>query len=563
MPEQGPTDAELLADWLKTQREAAFHALVARYAGLVHQAGLRTTGDKTLAAEASQLTFITLARKARSLGSRNSLAGWLHITAVMQSKNLLRQRLRETRKRELLRTHMETESHGPTADTWRRMQPVLDEALAALSSKDREALLLRFYRSLSVREIAAALGIATDAAQKRLDRATERLRHQLARRGCQVGTTLGAVMLAGLGADAKAAVPSTSILASKAIAAASGTTAGTLTSIGIIIMTKKAAITAGVAVLLAGAGAVALINRKDASSGTAGAGTPPAANAPAQSASSGLAPAESATDRAARNKPRDPAANPEFIQKYGDARTNLSKHVANNLISLLEDAVAMGEMATSGEMGNAFGGPRNGLRMGLGGDLNDKLKLSDEQQDKAAGIYREFQKREIVKSKESIEQLKKDPTAIMRLMLASDAHSRGEMEQEEYDQLQQTNADYLKDTVNPLDRNNFRGGQPMKDEKFRSEFQAILDPEQAETFTTASTEQAAKEQEDRSLNTLPAMDLEKMDQTVTSAKKMTTGLKSMMEGMGGLQDLGPLMEQQRKAREQRAAETGQDEPADR
>jgi len=223
----------------------------------------------------------------------------------------------------------------------------------------------------------------------------------------------------------------------------------------------------------------------------------------------------------------------------------------------------MGEMATSGEMGNAFGGPRNGLRMGLGGELSDKLALTDEQQDKAAGIYREFQKREIVKSKESIEQLKKDPTAIMRLMLASDAHSRGEMEQEEYDQLQQTNADYLKDTINPLDRNNFRGGQPMKDEKFRSEFEAILDPAQAETFTTASTEQAAKEQEDRSLNTLPAMDLEKMDQTVTSAKKMTTGLKSMMEGMGGLQDLGPLMEQQRKAREQRAAEGGQGQPADR
>ena len=32
----------------------------------------------------------------------------------------------------------------------------------------------------------------------------------------------------------------------------------------------------------------------------------------------------------------------------------------------------------------------------------------------------------------------------------------------------------------------------------------------------------------------------------------------MMEGMGGLQDLGPIMEQQRKAREaQRAAETQQ------
>ena len=560
MPETGSSDAELLAEWADHRREAAFHALVARYAGLVHQAGLRTCGDESLAAEASQLTFIILARKAKSLASRSSLAGWLHLTAVMQAKNLLRQRLRETRKRELLRTHMETDSHGHTADAWRRMQPVLDEALAALSLKDREALLLRFYRSLSVREIAAALGIATDAAQKRLDRATERLRHQLARRGCQVGSSLGAVMLAGFGADAQAAVPSSSVLASKAIAAASGSTATTLSTIGIIVMTKKAAITAGVAVLLAGAGAVALINRKDDPAAGANHATGPQnPSAP----SSGLAPMESAAEKSARTKPRDPAANPEFIAKYGDARTNLSKHVATNLISLLEDAVAMGEMAASGEMGNAFGGPRNGLRMGLGGRLSEDLKLTDEQQEKASEIYRDFQKREIVKSKESIEKLKKDPTGIMQLMLASDAHSRGEMTQEEYDQLQASNAESLKGTINPLDRENFRGGQPMNDAAFRSEFQAILDPDQAETFNAAATEQQAKAAEDRSLNTLPSMDLEKMDQTVTSAKKMTTGLKSMMEGMGGLQDLGPIMEQQRKAREaQRAAPAPEATPSE-
>ena len=555
MPENGPPDAELLAAWLRDRHEAAFHALVARYAGLVHQAGLRTTNDQSLAAEASQLTFITLARKARSLASRSSLAGWLHVTAVMQAKNLLRQRLRENRKRELLRTHMETDCHGQTADAWRRMQPVLDEALAALSSKDREALLLRFYRSLSVREIAAALGIATDAAQKRLDRATGRLRHQLARRGCQVGSSLGAVMLAGFSTDSQAALPSsTSVLASKAIAAATGSTASTLTTIGIIVMTKKAAITAGIAVLLAGAAAVTLIKRKD--DPAAGTGDPIASQKSAAPAapSSGLAPVESAAERASRSKPRDPAENPEFIAKYGDARTSLSKHVANNLISLLEDTVAMGEMVTSGEAGNAFGGPRNGLRMALGGSLSDDLKLSEEQQDKAASIYREYQKREIAKSKESIERLKKDPSAIMQLMLASDAHSRGEMTREEYDELQKSNAENLKGTINPLDRENFRGGQPMKDETFRTELAAILEPEQAETFNAAATEQAAETEDDHTMNALPSMELEKMDQTVASAKKMTTGMKSMMEGMGGLQDLGPIMEQQRKAREARRAQ---------
>lgn len=38
---------------------------------------------------------------------------------------------------------------------------------------------------------------------------------------------------------------------------------------------------------------------------------------------------------------------------------------------------------------------------------------------------------------------------------------------------------------------------------------------------------------------LPRMNLEKMDQTMTSVRQLTIGFKSMMEGMSGLQDLKP------------------------
>lgn len=216
MPDSAPSDAELLAGWLSHRDEPSFHALVSRYAGLVHMAARRTCGDESLANEASQLTFILLARKGGSLANRNSLAGWLHLTAARQAKDLLRGAKRENRKLE--RLAMETPTHS-TDDAWREIQPVLDDALAALSTKDREALLLRFYRALSVREVAETLGIATDAAQKRIDRATSRLREKLARRGCQTGGTLSAALLAGFAMDAQAAVPAVSALATKAIAA--------------------------------------------------------------------------------------------------------------------------------------------------------------------------------------------------------------------------------------------------------------------------------------------------------------------------------------------------------
>ena len=551
MAESGPTDAELLADWLDRHREPAFHALVARYAGLVHMAPKRTCGDDSLAAEASQLAFITLARKAKSLASRSSLAGWLHLTAVMQAKNLLRHRQRESRKRQLLRNHMETDSPGSPADTWQRMQPVLDEALAALSTSDRETLLLRFYRSLSVREIAAALGIATDAAQKRLDRATGRLRDQLARRGCQVGGSLGAAMLAGFATDAQAAAPAASLLASNALAASATAGTGTLTTIGILIMTKKTAITAGVALLLAGAGAVALLNNKN-EAGSASAGDP--ASGKSSASSSGLAPADSSTARASsRSREPENSRTSDLVAKYGEARTNLSKHVAGNVISLLEDAVEMGEMASSGAIGNAFGGPRAGVRMGLG-RIGNELELTEEQQTKAAELYAEYQKRELERSKETIGRLKKDPTALMQLMLASDAFSRGEINEDQYKELQTASGEDLKGVLNPLDRENFRGGQPLKDDAFRTGFQSLLDPTQSEKLQASLDEQAAKAAEPGApadpgnITNLPAMELEKLDETVVSAKKLTGGLKQMMEGMGGLQDLGPLMEQQRQRR---------------
>jgi RNA polymerase sigma factor (sigma-70 family) len=230
-----PTDPELLADWLENRREPAFREIVARYAGLVHATARRTCGDESMAAEVSQLTFITLARKARQLASCASLGGWLHRAALLHSKNLLRRTQRENRKRQQLA--METQSH-PDQDTWREIQPVLDDALADLSDKDREALLLRFYRALSVREVAATLGIATDAAQKRIDRATSRLRDKLARRGVKTGTSLGAALLAGFAADAQAAVFPISLLASKAIVAGAAGT-GSFATIATLVTASK------------------------------------------------------------------------------------------------------------------------------------------------------------------------------------------------------------------------------------------------------------------------------------------------------------------------------------
>ena len=87
-----PTDPELLNERLRENREQAFHALVARHAGLVYATAKRSCRDDSLAAEASQLTFFTLAQKAKFLTSCASLGGLggrhIHLVFVKCAKIL-------------------------------------------------------------------------------------------------------------------------------------------------------------------------------------------------------------------------------------------------------------------------------------------------------------------------------------------------------------------------------------------------------------------------------------------------------------------------------------------
>lgn len=313
-------------------------------------------------------------------------------------------------------------------------------------------------------------------------------------------------------------------------------------------MNKKAAI-AGAAILLIGAGAIVIATKDHKGDTAANPSSAAASSRPAAGSGSAASPTDEAAEKSKLRKDREKARDAEFVSQYGESRTNLSRKIVGDVVGLLEDAVAMGEMATSGQATGPFGGPGQGLRRGLGGTF-DKLNLTDEQKDKASAAYTEFQKRQLEKTKGTIESLKKDPDSLMRLFLTSDAYKRGEVSDSQFKQYQKDNAADLEKVINPLDRKNFQGGQPLRDPAFQTEMAGILDPNQTETFQAAVTEDTSKAAtNDTDISNLPVMPLEKLDETVTAAHKMTTGLKTMMEGMGGLQDLGPMIEAQRKAKE--------------
>ena len=78
---------------------------------------------------------------------------------------------------------------------WEQLAPLLDEAIGQLGKADRNAVVLRFFQNKSAREIAAALNVQESAAQKRLNRAVEKLRAYFLKRGVAVsaGALIGAL----------------------------------------------------------------------------------------------------------------------------------------------------------------------------------------------------------------------------------------------------------------------------------------------------------------------------------------------------------------------------------
>src|SRR5476651_732795 len=245
-----PDDIELLRQYAGDNSEAAFAALVGRHVNLVYSTALRSVGNSHAAEEITQAVFIILARKAKTFSRQTILTGWLHQTTRLTAANFLRTEIR--------RQHREQEAFMQSTlsetETWTQIAPLLDDAIAKLGERDRDAILLRYFENKSAREMAAALRVDEPAAQKRVTRAVEKLRTFFAKRG----VTLTAAAIAGaVSANSVQAAPA-GLAATVTAAAAKGAavSASTLTlikgALKIMAWTKmKTAIAVGVAAILA------------------------------------------------------------------------------------------------------------------------------------------------------------------------------------------------------------------------------------------------------------------------------------------------------------------------
>jgi RNA polymerase sigma factor (sigma-70 family) len=191
-------DPTLLRRYAADRADDAFAELVRRHLPMVYSAALRRlSGDTHLAEDVSQVVFTSLARNASTLSQHPALTGWLYtatryaVVDVVRSQS--RRRARE--KEAYIMQEMFSESEAP-AD-WSQLRPVLDTAMDKLSSRDRDAVLLRFFEGRPFAEIGARLGLSEDAARKRVERALDQLRVLLRRHGVASTSAALATLLTG------------------------------------------------------------------------------------------------------------------------------------------------------------------------------------------------------------------------------------------------------------------------------------------------------------------------------------------------------------------------------
>ena len=223
-------DTELLRRYVEQRSESAFTELVQEHLNLVYSAALREMhGDGALAEDISQAVFTELARKAPRLLGHPALAGWLYLTVRHVAANSRRAEQHRRRREEEAQRMNELLTGDSPNEIWQRIRPVLDDALHELKEADREAVVLRYLEDRALREVGARLGLTENAARMRVDRALEKLRGLLARRGVtSTASGLVAALAIGVPTPAPAALAATIAGTALASGAAAGSTTLTL-----------------------------------------------------------------------------------------------------------------------------------------------------------------------------------------------------------------------------------------------------------------------------------------------------------------------------------------------
>jgi RNA polymerase sigma factor (sigma-70 family) len=247
-----------LREYIQTGSADAFRQIVETQIDSVYSQCLRKLHNVAQAEDVAQVVFATLAQKAAKLPAGVVLEGWLFTTTRFCCSNAQRAAARRSAAEQRAATMRNKAVATAASDKAASLETeeLLDDAIAHLGERDRNAVLLRFFGGRSLREVGEVMGVSEDAARQRVFRAIERLRDYFRSKGI---TADSATITASLGMAVK---PAGAELAHAAIrlATAKAAAASTISKAGILCRLSwtwpKLGAGIAAAVTLAGAGVV-------------------------------------------------------------------------------------------------------------------------------------------------------------------------------------------------------------------------------------------------------------------------------------------------------------------
>lgn len=192
-PEEEPSDEELVAVYVdaarsRYAREDAFRDLVTRYQRRVFAICVRELGDRSDAEDATQDTFVHLARKAHQFRGDSRWSTFVYRVAVNACRDLQRRQARrpQTPVEDVTQAQVAagmTPDVAPDEVAARETALQVQEALATLDELSRTLIVLCAIEGLSYPEAAEVLDMPVGTIKSRVFRARAQLAEVLSHTG--------------------------------------------------------------------------------------------------------------------------------------------------------------------------------------------------------------------------------------------------------------------------------------------------------------------------------------------------------------------------------------------
>src|SRR5262245_48114117 len=172
------TDDQLIAEYRASRSPQAFTEIVHRHAAMVLRTCMRLVGNVHEAEDVLQAVFLVLAQRPETV--RGSLGGWLHEVARRTGCKVVRARVRRNRHEAAAAQQTAARQAGvAVVERGPDLQQDLDDALARLPTRLREAVILRYLEGREQEDAARQAGCPRTTLVARSTEGLNRLRTML------------------------------------------------------------------------------------------------------------------------------------------------------------------------------------------------------------------------------------------------------------------------------------------------------------------------------------------------------------------------------------------------